>query len=242
MEAGNHRTGEAWVGVDLGARVDRSAIVVVEPVQVRTMIYYGDPVGEATSYRAGTRTTVPTYADAEERRHDGYEVAEIIRMDQGAPHSETLARLIDVYARYRPRVCNFDDTGLGVGFHEYVRQAHAAGHLTPMPRGVTFTTQTKFDVISALDRLVDEGRIRVPNIPGADKLRQELQDYRYRYTATGNITTGSATAAAHDDLVIATALAVFPTRWGWRPMINSYGGVPVARPCRIVHRTERVPA
>ncbi|MBW3557112.1 MAG: hypothetical protein KY454_09300 [Actinobacteria bacterium] len=242
MEAGN-RTGEAWVGVDLGARVDRSAIVVVEALQVRTLLCHGEPVGEANGYdRQRGDHTVPVYARTEERRHDGFEVAEIIRMDQGAPHSETLARLIDVYARYQPRVCNFDDTGLGVGFHEYVRHAHMAGQLTPMPKGVTFTTQTKYDVISALDRLVDEDRIRVPNIPGADKLRQELQDYRYRYTATGNITTGSATAAAHDDLVIATALAVFPIRWGWRPMTNSYGGVPVSRPCRIVNRTEQVPA
>lgn len=215
MEAGNYHLGERWVGVDLGARVDRSAIVVVEGM-----------------YLVGGKTD-PT---------DVYEVAEIIRLDQGAPHSETMAALVEVYARYRPRWCHFDDTGLGVGFHEYVRNAYNAGLLPgPRPRGVTLTAQTKYEVTTCLDRLVDEKRIRVPDVPGAEKLRQEMRDFHYRYTAAGNVTTGSVTAAAHDDLVIATALAVYPTWWHCRPAPPGRFGTGATRPCRVIERTAEVP-
>lgn len=211
MEAGRYRIGEFWVGCDLGARVDRSAIVVVEGL-----------VGLKPDSHVAL-----------------YEVAEIIRLDQGAPHSETMAALVDVYDRYRPRWCHFDDTGLGVGFHEYVRDAYNAGLLPGQrPRGVTLTAQTKYEVTTALDRLVDEKRIRVPEVPGAEKLRQEMRDFHYRYTAAGNVTTGSVTAAAHDDLVIATALAVYPTWWHQRPIPRSIVGAPVNRPCRIVNLTQ----
>lgn len=232
-------SGEHWIGIDLGARVDRSAIVVVEALVVHTKTNWGDPVGTAKAYSNGQSEEVPTYAKVTERRDDAFQVAEIIRLDQGAPHSETLARLIDVYDRYSPRRCHFDDTGLGVGFHEYVMSAR--DRLIPMPRGVTFTVATKYDVISALDRLVDEGRIRVPDQPGADKLRQELSDYRYRYTAAGNVTTGSATVAAHDDLVIAAALAVYPVSFHQRPSPGGSSGYMAFRPCRVVKRIEHLP-
>ena len=236
-------SGEFWIGVDLGARVDRSAIVVVEGLVVQTKTNWGDPVGTARMYRNGQGEDVDTYANVTERRDDAFEVAEIIRLDQGAPHSETLARLVDVYERYEPRCCHFDDTGLGIGFHEYVLDAYRKGRFGGLARpvGVTFTVQTKFDVISALDRLVDEGRIRVPDQPGADKLRQELSDYRYRYTAAGNVTTGSATESAHDDLVIATALAVYPTFFRWRPSSGGRSGYGATRPCRVVKRIEHQP-
>ncbi len=242
MEAGSYQLGEFWVGVDLGARVDRSAIVVVEALQVHTTIVSGEPIGERTLYKDGRTWTEPVYAEDSERHEDVFEVAQINRLDQGAPHSETLAALVDVYARYRPRFCLFDDTGLGVGFHEYVRSAINAGQLPGRrPEGVTLTAQTKYEVTTALDRLVDEQRIRVPDIPGAEKLRQEMRDFHYRYTAAGNVSTGSVTAAAHDDLVIATALAVYPTWWRQRPLARSYVGAPITRPCRVVNRTINVP-
>lgn len=234
--------GEFWVGCDLGARVDRSAIVVVEGLVLDITTYHGEPNGTQWAYRNGRQVQVPTYANVTHERKAAFQVAEIIRLDQGAPHSETLAALIDVHRRYRPRFSHFDETGLGIGFNEYIRNAYMQGQFDQRPRGVTFTAQNKFDVIGALDRLVDEGRINVPDQPGADKLRQELTDYRYRYTAAGNITTGSATEAAHDDLVIATALAVFPVARRREPSVSGTFGFHSSQGCRIVSRNEFRPA
>jgi hypothetical protein len=237
-------SGEYWCGVDLGARVDRSAIVVVEALRVHTIINYGEPVGSSSAYsRDRGHHDVANYVRTEERRQDVFEVAEIIRLDQGAPHSETLAALADVYRRLCPRWCHFDDTGLGVGFHDYVRAAHRAGAFEGgrIPQGVTITARSKPELMAGLDRLVDESRIRVPAIPGADKLRQEMRDFHYRYTSAGNVTTGAVTEAAHDDLVVATALAVYPTTWNTRPSTHGSFGAPLSRPCRVIKRIEHLP-
>ncbi len=247
MEAGNETDipGPMWVGVDLGGQgSDRSAIVVVEPAIRQTLINYGEPV-EATVYRSGRAVTVPSYARTEERREDVYQVTEIIRMDQNAQHSETLAALIDVYARHKVEECWFDQTGVGRGFggKDYCLGAYQRGLLVPMPKGVDFTAQNKPDIIGAIYTVVDQGRFFVKEgIPGAEKLRQEIRDYRYRQNEnTGHVSFGSATAAAHDDLFIAAALAMYPTAWGRRPLTHSYAGVPITRPCRVIKRTINVP-
>ena len=99
---------------------------------------------------------------------------------------------------------------MGAGLMDMLRQAHLQGGLQRRMDGITLTAGTKLDM-SGLDRVITEGRIRVPDLPGADKLRQELRDFHRGYTPKGNVTMGAVTEAAHDDLAIATALAVGPT-------------------------------
>lgn len=84
--------GEFWVGCDLGARVDRSAIVVVEGLVLDITTYHGEPNGTQWAYRNGRQVQVPTYANVTHERKAAFQVTEIIRLDQGAPHSRDAGR------------------------------------------------------------------------------------------------------------------------------------------------------
>lgn len=67
----------------------------------------------------------------------------------------------------------------------------------------------KGELVSRLQALLHAGRLRIAaSLPDAAVLARELQDFRVRFTEAGNATF-NAREGAHDDLVLALALAVF---------------------------------
>jgi len=67
----------------------------------------------------------------------------------------------------------------------------------------------KGELVSKLQALLHSGDLRIANsLPDAAVLARELQDFRVRFTEAGNATF-NAREGAHDDLVLALALAVF---------------------------------
>lgn len=65
------------------------------------------------------------------------------------------------------------------------------------------------ELVSKLQALLHAGQLKIPRaMPEAAVLVRELQDFRVRYTDAGNATF-NAREGAHDDLVLALALAVF---------------------------------
>lgn len=67
----------------------------------------------------------------------------------------------------------------------------------------------KGELVSKLQALLHSGDLKISAaLPDAAVLARELQDFRVRYTDAGNATF-SAREGAHDDLVLALALAVF---------------------------------
>ncbi len=233
---------EYWLGCDLGRRVDRTAIVVVEAMQRHTLVHHGEPVQAVDVYnRTDGWHTAKQYANVTERRDDVFEVARILRMDAGTPFDEVVDALCEFDAAFEPKYAWVDATGLGAGLMDMLRVARQQGRLRRRYDGLVLTAENKLDLMSGLDRVITEGRIRVPDQPGADKLRQELRDFHRGYTPRGNVTMGAVTESAHDDLAIATALAVYPTVLRRRVggLSGFYGTAPA---CRIVQVKEYVDA
>ena len=70
-------------------------------------------------------------------------------------------------------------------------------------------TVPKGELVSKLQALLHAGELRIAaSLPDAAVLARELQDFRVRFTDTGNATF-NAREGAHDDLVLALALGVF---------------------------------
>lgn len=67
----------------------------------------------------------------------------------------------------------------------------------------------KLTLISRLQALLHEGRLKIQkDLPDAQELVRELQDFRVDFTAAGNMTFG-ARSGKHDDLVLALAIAAW---------------------------------
>ena len=112
-----------------------------------------------------------------------------------------------------------DRTGVGIPVLEMMRDEWRRGRLPLRPLGVTITASRKDNgrlsvgkgnLVMELVRLVQERRLHVPAQPNADQLRREMGAFTQRYTARGASTYEAATESAHDDSVIALALAVHP--------------------------------
>jgi hypothetical protein len=68
---------------------------------------------------------------------------------------------------------------------------------------------TKLGLVSRLQALMHTGKLHMPDtLPLSKLFRRELLDFRVSYTAVGNATFG-AREGAHDDLILAVALAVY---------------------------------
>lgn len=67
----------------------------------------------------------------------------------------------------------------------------------------------KAELVSKIQALLHSGHLKIPrSLPDAPVLARELQDFCVRYTDAGNAVF-NAREGAHDDLVLALALAVF---------------------------------
>jgi hypothetical protein len=67
----------------------------------------------------------------------------------------------------------------------------------------------KLILVSRLQALLHEGRLKIQReLPEADALVRELQDFRVEFTAAGNLTF-NARQGRHDDLVLALAIAAW---------------------------------
>ncbi len=67
----------------------------------------------------------------------------------------------------------------------------------------------KGELVAKLQALLHAGELRIAaSLPDAPVLLRELQEFRVRFTEAGNATF-NAREGAHDDLVLALALAVF---------------------------------
>lgn len=88
----------------------------------------------------------------------------------------------------------------------------------------------KMQLVSGLQALLHEGRLHIQrDLPEAQNLVRELQDFRVQYTSAGHLTF-NAREGKHDDLVLALALAVWRSRKRIVKMQQVMGGVMAHRP------------
>lgn len=189
------------VGVDVGQAHDPTAIAIVS--------------------RITTDTTNPALSFLNPEPNPRYEVQHLERLRLGMPYPAQVDHLEALLCRsplnrMAPRVL-VDYTGVG----RPVFDMFAGRHALRRAQGVVITggrdttrhgpgwSVPKGELVSKLQALLHAGELRIAaSLPDAPVLLRELQDFRVRFTESGNATF-NAREGAHDDLVLALALAVF---------------------------------
>ncbi|MCJ0825958.1 hypothetical protein MQC88_08315 [Luteimonas sp. 50] len=189
------------VGIDVGQAHDPTAIAIVS--------------------RITTDTTNPGLSFLNPEPNPRYEVQHLERLRLGMPYPAQVDHVEALLCRpplnrMGPRVL-VDYTGVG----RPVFDMFAGRHALRRAQGVVITggrdttrhgpgwSVPKGELVSKLQALLHAGELRIAaSLPDAPVLLRELQDFRVRFTESGNATF-NAREGAHDDLVLALALAVF---------------------------------
>lgn len=189
------------VGIDIGQAHDPTAIAIVS--------------------RIATETANPALSALNPEPHPRFEVQHLERLRLGMPYPAQVDALEAMLTRpplnrLGPRVL-VDYTGVG----RPVFDMFAGRHALRRAQGVVITggrdttrhgsgwSVPKGELVSKLQALLHSGQLRIAaSLPDAAVLMRELQDFRVRFTESGNATF-NAREGAHDDLVLALALAVF---------------------------------
>lgn len=196
------------VGVDLGQSKDPTSLAVVEKIAPEVGARCFTP--QIPEAREALRSERPTY---------------ILRLLEqaplGEPYPAQAQRVNRILARpqiaeHDPRVW-VDYTGVGRAVFDIFKQERVP---RIVPVTITFGGEdgpnshgghnvTKLGLVSRLQALMHTGKLHMPDtLPLSKLFRRELLDFRVSYTAVGNATFG-AREGAHDDLILAVALAVY---------------------------------
>lgn len=197
------------VGVDLGQSQDPTSIAVLEKV-------FADVPDMAPVHQG------PALAAAARKQPARYN----LRLLEQAPLGESyplqahrLKRILarESIAKHDPPVF-VDYTGVGRAVLDIFRTENVP-RLRPVtitfqgsgPNGAGGTSVPKIELVSRLQALMHTGALFMPDqeaMPLAKTFRRELLDFRVSYTDVGNARFG-AREGAHDDLILAVALAVY---------------------------------
>lgn len=159
---------------------------------------------------------------------EGYEVHDvvngIVRWPRGTEPGDVLADVADMLDEPEFACCTlrYDASGMGQGVSTLVRDLHAAGRFPGgRPRGLTITggeqshtsrTVTKLDLVTTLSRSLHEQRLHVLDCDLAETWRREMHGFQQKVTKSGTKIFEAQSESVHDDLVIATALALTNSR------------------------------
>jgi len=204
------------IGVDFGQRRDYTALALL----ART-VEQRDPLPGTTA-----RRLVPIYtmAQLDRVRQESYEAV-----------ADSIARLMQ-----RPELVGailvVDETGVGVGITDMLR----ARRLRPACVTITGGTQVtreglrvsvpKADLVLMVDLLLEARRLKIPpELPDARTLIEELHNFQRTVRLNGHEAYGAGTEwreNAHDDLVLATAIAAWYAEKGLVRPFEAISGPP----------------
>jgi hypothetical protein len=199
------------VGVDVGQASDPTAVCVVEAAKWR--LYRNDEA----RLRRPNGVPRPGYVEAmAEMPKPEYRVRHLERLQLGMPYPLQAAYLVNLIGRIPGASCLLDATGVGRPVSDLFRELglrHTPVLITAgreVTRKGEFVGVPKLELISRLQASLHAGELKIAaKIPDAAALVRELQEFRASWTESGNLMF-NARQGAHDDLVIAAALAV----WG----------------------------
>ncbi len=197
------------IGVDLGQRVDHTALVVVEQQVVVTAVK--DPV--SFEYLRARKL----YVRMVERVRLGQGFQEIVSELERLTHSPELS---DSYLV----TTTVDATGMGIVVTEDLRRRRLRGELYPVV--ITGGLEGKYrdgffptprtELMLGVQRAFEiEGLGLAGDLRGWPAMAEELKAMRKVQTVRG---PRFETMGAHDDLVFALALALFGVRRRWLPV------------------------
>lgn len=221
--------GEIHIGLDIGQKVDPTALVVVETLDVpsgRTQEQW-----RHQEMAVWYKTRQPTYETL-------YTVRHLERIPLGTGYPDVCARLVEVLVKLRTaelaqrsrgisdgtpltlRSLYADATGVGNPVVQMLREA-----LSSHPQAsdcrlypITFTHGDRYErrtgsmgkayLVSRLQVLLQTKRLKLPSThPDVPTLVRELQDYEIRVDSNANDTYGAFKVGTHDDLATALGLA-----------------------------------
>jgi hypothetical protein len=216
------------IGVDVGQKVDHSAIVVAEVSERPTTDNY---------YDYATNTNKP-------RMESVYTVQELRRLPLGTPFTAVVKEVVSLVGavhemerelRRKGSLTQYehslsvdifiDATGLGAPIVELLRDAinaksktdHAMIHPTTFTYGDRYVrgdndgtgdSLGKGHLVSRLQILLEQDRLLLPKrSPDIDAMLEELRLYEIRMTDNANEQYGAFLVGTHDDMVTALGLA-----------------------------------
>ena len=194
------------IGVDLGQKVDHTAIVMLEKPYRHPLSSVADPT---LTVRMAQRLPLGM----------GYpEMVEVIRhvvgmaMRAGYVRGQTTCTLVvDATGVGRPVVNLLQNAGLGCDVTPVTitggdKQRHRRGESLAM-------NVPKVDLMSQLLVALENSELKIASrMKEAGTLKRELLDVRMSRRENGSIQIGAEAYGQHDDLVIALALAVWRAR------------------------------
>lgn len=207
------RLGKRWiVGVDLGQAHDPTAIAVLEQ--------------HNTSMNAG-RADEPLKIDKR------FELRHLERLPLGTPYPAQVAYVGELLSR-EPLTGDrtslvVDSTGVGRAVFDLFKRGGLSPHGITITGGQDDSYQdgfyrvAKVQLVSTLQACLHSGELKIAaGLKDAKTLAAELRDFRATFTSAGNAVF-AAREGAHDDLVLATAIALW---WGRQGRTVETGPMP----------------
>jgi hypothetical protein len=208
------------IGVDLGQVNDFTAIAVLERTD---HVLPPELEAQYAAERAlGAR-------GAEERVRPSYAVRHLARLPLGTTYPRVVAEVRWLLASDALRSARLVVDATGVG-RPVVDALRAAG-LDPVPVTITagqsvthgdggYRRVPKADLVACLAVLLQTGRLKIARaLPLATALVEELKAFEIHHGAAGRDSYGAWREGAHDDLVLAVAVAAW-----WAEREPSYRG------------------
>ncbi len=208
------------IGVDIGQKIDPTAIVVCERSWRETEPERWEPPAKLPAYGGFDLVKVPAKGE------HVYTGRHVERLPLGTSYpavAQHVAGVVEGLVRRgveRPRLM-VDATGVGMPVVDLLREA--LGQRARDLVAATFTHGDKFTqdrdyrrptamvgkayLVSRLQALLQTGRLKLPKTPETDALARELQDYEIRVDEDANDKYGAFKIGSHDDLVTALGLA-----------------------------------
>lgn len=197
------------VGVDLGQAHDPTAIAVIEHVRVEIQHLYRSRVdaGSFSQMRQELRAHRPQY-----------NVRHLERLPLGTHYPAQVEHIADMMRRAPLKDARlfYDFTGVGRPVGDLLHAARIRNlHRVNLTGGKESKASgdrhavSKVDLVSRLQATLHTGELAIEeSLPDAATLARELADYRLAFTQHGNAQF-NARSGAHDDLLIATGLALY---------------------------------
>lgn len=205
-----------YVGVDLGQQADYTAVCIGERVGLGEAAF--DPSGRALDL-----PDTPPW-----RLHVRH-----LQRFRGVPYPEVCDRLDSVLSRLtRSYNLAVDSTGVGLAVTDLLRDRGLRFRAVTITGGDKETSEgrnhrlPKRDLIAGLQVLLQSGRLKIAaDLEHAETLRNELLNFRVKISASGHDSYEAWREAAHDDLVLATALCSWVAARGGGAVDSSVAGV-----------------
>ncbi len=207
---------EYHVGIDLGWSQDYTAVAIVEKLTsvdpLRRFVSDCSEVNVLGLKRFDLKTAYPEIVRTVSERLSQTPFSDGSPTKRGRAQSKyPVFLIVDATGVGKPVLDLFKEDDFLSRRVDVIGISITGGRSVSQSIGVGFNVP-KRDLILALQVELQARRLKIASrIPDAETLQSEMRNFEMRYTAKANDIYG-ASSASHDDLVVATAMAVWSTK------------------------------